>query len=134
MIESLTRGSAQEGGTTEAPPLLFSPYRLPKEAFDALFTAPQARSLAHRAFILRWRRVSTNRPRVGVIATKRTFHRAVDRNRARRLLREVFRLERPMLRPGYDLVLLARQDILKMPFADLQEAFRMLVKRAHIQL
>ncbi len=51
--------------------------------------------------------------RLGVVASKRTFRRAVDRNRARRLLREAFRLNRHRLRPDVDVVLLARRRILE---------------------
>ena len=50
--------------------------------------------------------------RLGVVASKRTFRRAVDRNRAKRLLREAFRLNRATLTGQDDVVLLARGKIL----------------------
>ena len=52
-------------------------------------------------------------PRVGVIASKRTFRRAVDRARAKRLLREAFRLNRERFAFHTDCVLVARRSILK---------------------
>jgi ribonuclease P protein component len=50
--------------------------------------------------------------RVGVIASKRTLPRAVDRSRAKRLLREAYRLQRHRFRPDQDIVLIARRRIL----------------------
>ena len=49
--------------------------------------------------------------RLGVVASKRTFRRAVDRNRAKRLLREVFRLNRHRFTGAVDVVLVARARI-----------------------
>jgi ribonuclease P protein component len=50
--------------------------------------------------------------RMGVVASKRTFRRAVDRNRAKRLIREAFRRERYRLCQPADLVIVARRRIL----------------------
>jgi ribonuclease P protein component len=63
--------------------------------------------------------------RVGVTVS-RAVKGAVDRNRARRRLREVSRLtllgaDSPLHKVGirYDVVLIARQRVLEMPFAEL---------------
>ena len=50
-------------------------------------------------------------PRLGVVASRRALRRAVDRNRAKRLLREAFRLNRSRFRTGVDVVLVARSRI-----------------------
>jgi ribonuclease P protein component len=52
--------------------------------------------------------------RLGVIASKKTFRRAADRNRAKRLIREAFRLNRDRLQGSADLVIVARRRILDM--------------------
>ncbi len=78
-----------------------------REAFDG---GPQWPA---RTLVLWVRREPDSSGRVGVVASKRTFRRAVDRNRARRLLREAFRHQRHHLRQDVDLVLLARRRILK---------------------
>lgn len=48
---------------------------------------------------------------------------AVVRNRARRRLREVYRLAQPGLRQGYDVVLVARTRCLSVPWPKLTAAF-----------
>ena len=48
----------------------------------------------------------------GLIATKRTFKHAVDRNRAKRLLREWIRYYESYMRPDMDYVFIARAPIL----------------------
>ena len=48
---------------------------------------------------------------------------AVVRNRARRRLREVFRLAQPRLRQGYDIVLVARSRAVNGPYDRLTAAF-----------
>lgn len=49
--------------------------------------------------------------KVGVIVSKRTFRHAVDRNRAKRLMREAFRLMSARLIPGVHLIFVARAGI-----------------------
>ena len=68
--------------------------------------------------------------RVGVVASKRSFHDAVDRNRARRRMREVFRLSRVALVPGAEIVLVARPRIRSMDFPALADDFRRACRKA----
>ncbi len=65
--------------------------------------------------------------RLGVVASKRTFRRAVDRNRAKRLLRESFRLNRSNFNIDRNLVIVARRRILNVKCQDVeQELLRLL--------
>ncbi len=130
MTDSPACNSVKEGGSQKAPPLLFSPYRLPAGRFDPLFTEGQ--SLACGALVLRWMPNGGDRTRVGVIAAKRVFHLAVERSRARRLLREAFRLERPRLKVGYDLVLMGRRNLLALSCDEVRVALMKLARRAKL--
>ena len=70
--------------------------------------------------------------RVGTIASKRTFHDAVQRNRARRLLREAYRTQRSHLQPGIQLILLGRRRILQATSREVAEEFRRTCRKAGI--
>lgn len=67
-------------------------------------------------------RNGTKENRLGVTASTKLGH-AVVRNRARRRLREIYRLHEQELRKGYDVILVARSRCLTAEFAKLERAF-----------
>jgi len=76
------------------------------------------------------RRNEVGRHRLGITASKRVARLAVDRNRMKRLLREMFRLSEGTLQgvePHYDWVLNAKRSLLKVKLADTLEDFQRIV-------
>ncbi|WP_409967120.1 ribonuclease P protein component [Bengtsoniella intestinalis] len=57
---------------------------------------------------------------------------AVVRNRARRRLREAYRLTLPNMKSGWDIVVVARSRCLTMPWKDLQQTFTHLCKKVDL--
>jgi ribonuclease P protein component len=72
--------------------------------------------------------------RLGLSVAKRSWKRAVDRNRVRRLLREAFRLELAALPPGLDVVLVAHAGPRAPRLVELRAELVRLVTRAAAQL
>jgi ribonuclease P protein component len=70
--------------------------------------------------------------RVGFVISKRVG-KAVVRNRVRRLLRESVRLLRPSLQPGFDVVLVARNEIVGQPYSVVNTTVRELCTRAQLR-
>ena len=111
-------------------------FRLPRQrrlgpaGFRATFDGNQTQ--AGRYLVMWMRNNGTGLGHVGVMATKRIFRRAVDRNRARRLLRETYRLNQHRLLPGIDLILLARRPIGGIKRGEVDREFNRLARKARI--
>ena len=69
--------------------------------------------------------------RVGITTGKKLGH-AVVRNRARRRLREVYRLNEALFKPGYDIVVVARTRCITADFQKLTKAYLSLAQKAGI--
>ena len=69
--------------------------------------------------------------RVGITTGKKLGH-AVVRNRARRRLREVYRLNEVLFKPGYDIVVVARHRCITGSFQQLTNAYLSLAEKAGI--
>ena len=83
------------------------------------------------AFVLQSRERGDDGPvRVGFTVSRKVGN-AVQRNRARRRLREVVRLADPAwMSAGHDYVLVGRQGALKLPFDRIQDDFKGALRRA----
>ncbi len=71
----------------------------------------------------------TSVSRVGFTVGKKLGH-AVVRNRTRRRLREIYRLNESRLLPGYDIVIVARTRAVDAPFSKLTGSFLKLAGKA----
>jgi ribonuclease P protein component len=86
--------------------------------------------LSQGCLIANWRRLTAAAPsRIGVVTSGRLGN-AVVRNRARRLLREVFRLHQPDLAGPVDLVLVARPSIVGRRFSEVERDFLTTLRKA----
>lgn len=72
--------------------------------------------------------------RLGIVVAKKQLAKAVDRNRAKRLLREAFRAVGDDLPAGWDVVLVARRSLPSQPLARLVAALREGLARARASL
>ena len=79
--------------------------------------------------VLYARRNRTGKNRVGITVSKK-LGKAHVRNRTRRRLREVYRLNEAKFRPGWDIVVVARTKAVDAEFSQLTRSYLALAKKA----
>jgi len=72
---------------------------------------------------LRRETATTGAPRVGVVASTANVGNAVQRNRAKRRLRDIFRRNQSLVPAGCDLILTARASLNQTDHAELERKF-----------
>lgn len=82
----------------------------------------KGKSAVNPYMVVYCRRSGTGQNRVGYTVSVKLGH-AVVRNRVRRRLREIYRLNLPALKPGWDVVIVARSRAVDAPYAKLDSAF-----------
>ncbi len=103
-----------------------------KQGRDFARARAQGRRLTHGCLVLNWVAMPHGgTSRVGVI-TGRRIGEAVVRTRARRLLREAFRLHQPHLSQPVDVVLVARPSIVGKRLNDVAGDYVTALKKARL--
>ena len=90
-----------------------------------------SKGVADGYLVLYARRNRSQTNRVGITVSKK-LGKAHIRNRTRRRLREVYRLNEAMFRPGWDIVVVARSKAVEAPFEKLTRSYLSLAKKAGI--
>lgn len=85
----------------------------------------QGSRLDCKAFTVWWMPTETNvkAPRACFVASTQAVGGAVERNRAKRRLRDIFRRNQGLLPQSCDLMVVARRSVNQWPFAQLERAF-----------
>ena len=102
-----------------------------KENYEFRRTYQKGVSAVSPVMVLYCRKNRLGRNRLGLVSSKKLGH-AVVRNRCRRRLREVYRLEKPQLKTGYDIILVARSRTATAPWQELQKQFRRLCRKVDL--
>jgi ribonuclease P protein component len=115
-----------------APSLALPRERRIKQGRDFARAKTQGKRVYSGCLIANWLVLPPGSPtRIGVI-TARKIGGAVARTRARRLLREAFRLHQPDLMQPVDLVLVAQPSIVDKAFADVERDYLAALRRARL--
>lgn len=101
-----------------------------KQARDFAAVRQLGERVVNGCLIANWRRLpAPGRSRLGVITTRK-LGGAVARSRARRLLRETFRLHQHELAQPLDLVLVARPSIVNKALSGVEKDFLTTLRKA----
>ena len=99
-----------------------------KENYEFRRLYQKGASAVGGCMVLYCRRNRLGRNRLGVTVSVK-IGGAVQRNRARRRLREVYRLNSPRLRQGWDIILVARGRTLTASWRELNDTFLRLCRK-----
>ncbi|WP_281890839.1 ribonuclease P protein component [Paenibacillus sp. YYML68] len=101
-----------------------------REYFDKVYK--HGKSSANHQFVLYYKvQPSQLTFRFGVSVSKKIGN-AVVRNRIRRQLKEIVRLNASRLPSGYDLILIARKPVLEMNYHEMEKSVFHVLKRASL--
>lgn len=68
--------------------------------------------------------------RFGFVVSKKISKKAVERNRAKRLMREAIRLTEEKIKPGFDIIFISRIGIINKSLEEIKESVEKLLKRS----
>ena len=94
--------------------------------FDALYK--KGKSVGDRFVVVIYYKNGLDHNRIGFLASKKVGN-SVMRNRARRLMKESFRMITDELSQGYDIVIIARNTITGRSFSEVDKSLRNALKR-----
>ena len=89
------------------------------------------KGVADGYLVLYARRNQTETNRVGITVSKK-LGKAHIRNRTRRRIREVYRLNEELFQPGWDIVVVARSKAVDAEFSKLTKSYLALAKKAKL--
>jgi len=102
-----------------------------KNKADFRKTYRQGLSYSNRSFVVFVRKNGLGHNRVG-ISTSHKYGKAVQRNRARRIIRELYRAYEDQIRTGFDLVFIPRTGTQDRKLRQLEPDFVHLLKTASL--
>ena len=113
-------------------PLGFPRERRIKQGRDFCRAKVEGRRLVQGCLILNWLSLAPPSPsRLGVITSRKIGHAAI-RSRARRLMREAFRLHQGDLAKPVDLILVARASIVGKHYSGVERDYLEALKKARL--
>jgi len=92
----------------------------------------KGRSKANRNLVVFYKANGLNYSKIGFTATKK-LGKAVTRNRVRRLMKESYRQINTDIKPGYDIIILARVSATEIDFKAMKSAVGHVLKIANLR-
>ena len=100
-----------------------------KENYEFRRIYRKGKSLVSPQMVLDWQKNRQGQSRLGITVSTKLGH-AVVRNRVRRRFRELYRLHKPEMQPGFDVILVARGRAVRSTYQQLDETYLHLLRQA----
>jgi ribonuclease P protein component len=98
---------------------------------DIFKVQKQGQAYFSRKISIKILKTDLNQARIGFIASAKNFPKATERNQVKRLLREIFRQELPLIKKNLDILVFARkQEKEKLRGKGLKKEVREVLKKA----
>ena len=127
-VASLAAEAATRATTSQPPGAGFSRQRRIRKRPEFGTVFDHGQRIHGRFFTLLLLSTSLTRSRLGLVASKK-IGGAVQRNRAKRLIREMFRTEVRLAQLAVDLVVIPRRELVEAEFAAAAQDFRNTLRR-----
>ncbi|MBU4351180.1 ribonuclease P protein component [Candidatus Parcubacteria bacterium] len=111
--------------------MLPSPYRLKKKS-DFEFLLKKGKSHSSGLVAIKFIDNSEQNSRFGFLAAKKSFKKATLRNKVRRKLREQLQQRLALIKPGKDIVIIARSGIEKYKSVEVGKQIEILLAQAKL--
>lgn len=85
-------------------------------------------------FVLRFSKNELSKSRFCVVISKKISKKAVIRNKIRRRIYEIIRLNYDKIKPGFDFMILPKLSVLKLDYCDIERDLNYVFKKANILL
>ena len=98
-----------------------------KDDFSSIYK--KGKSIGERYIVLFYKRNGLSYNRIAFLASKKVGN-SVQRNRARRLMKESYRSGNDQFATGYDIIFIARKTITNSKFADVKKSMEAALRRS----
>ena len=111
--------------------MLAKKYRLKKKK-DFQKIIQRGKKVEKKFLILKFLRNSLDVTRIGFVVSQKVSKKASLRNKIKRRLREIIKINLPNLKPGYDLIFFTKKGIIKKDFWEIKEVVEQILKEAKL--
>jgi len=82
--------------------------------------------------VLKFLRNSLDLTRIGFVVSQKVSKKASSRNKIKRRLREIIKINLPNLKPGYDLIFFTKKGIIEKDFWEIKEVIEQILKKTNL--
>jgi ribonuclease P protein component len=82
--------------------------------------------------VLKFLRNSLDVVRIGFVVSQKVSKKAFLRNKTKRRLREIVKINLPNLEPGYDLIFFTKKEIIEKDFLGIKDLVEQILKKAKL--